>query len=80
MTFKVLQNPKKRAELKRKLRYAFPHEKIFHEMKRSRPRGDLERAFRVFYLHTYSFSGDARSFPRVYKGRRFSNYRKNMPG
>ena len=74
VTFKVLQNPRKRAELRRKLRYAFPHEKIFQEMKRSHPRSDVERAFRIFYIHTFSFSSDGSSFARVYKGRRFKRF------
>lgn len=74
VTFKVLQNARKRAELKRKLRYAFAHEKIFQEMKRSHPRNDVERAFRIFYIHTFSFSSDGSSFARVYKGRRFKRF------
>ena len=66
-TFKVLQDSRKRTLLEKKLRYCFPHEKIFREMKFSHPRNDVEIAFKTIYLHTFSFAGAGQSFKRFYK-------------
>jgi DNA adenine methylase len=68
VTFKVLQDPEKRRALIRKLRFAFAHEKVFHEMRDSQYAGDVDRAFRLIYIQTYSFMGDSRNFGRRYKG------------
>ena len=55
VTFKVLQDNRKRMQLERKLRNAFPHEAIFRELKLSDPRSDVDIAFKTIYLHTFSF-------------------------
>ena len=67
VTFKVLQDNGKRMQLERKLRYAFPHETIFQELKLSDPRSDVDIAFKTIYLHTFSFSGAGKAFKRYYK-------------
>ncbi|MEM0135057.1 MAG: hypothetical protein QXU18_07525 [Thermoplasmatales archaeon] len=75
VTFKVLQDPKKRLALTRKLRLAFAHEKAFMEMRNSRYPKDVDTAFRLIYLQAYSFMGDGRSFGRRFKGsRRISRF------
>lgn len=68
IAFKVLQDPAKRTALKKKLRLAFAHEKVFKEMRDSRYHNDIDTAFRLIYLQTYSFMGDGRSFGRRFKG------------
>ena len=67
VTFKVLQDNKKRMQLERKLRFAFPHETIFQELKLSSPKNDVDIAFKTIYLHTFSFSGAGKAFKRYYK-------------
>ena len=67
VTFKVLQDNKKRMQLERKLRFAFPHESIFQELKLSSPKNDVDIAFKTIYLHTFSFSGAGTAFKRYYK-------------
>ncbi len=67
VTFKVLQDNRKRMQLERKLRDAFPHETIFQELKLSDPRSDVDIAFKTIYLHTFSFSGAGKAFKRYYK-------------
>lgn len=67
VTFKVLQDNRKRKQLERKLRNAFPHEAIFQELKLSDPRSDVDIAFKTIYLHTFSFSGAGKAFKRYYK-------------
>ena len=67
VTFKVLQDNRKRMQLERKLRYAFPHEAIFQELKLTDPRSDVDIAFKTIYLHTFSFSGAGKTFKRYYK-------------
>ena len=67
-TFKVLQDPKKRSSLVKKLKMAFAHEKVFKEMRETRYGRDVDIAFRLLYLQTYSFMGDGTSFGRRYKG------------
>ena len=67
VTFKVLQDNKKRMQLERKLRFAFPHETIFQELKLSSPKNDVDIAFKTIYLHTFSFSGAGTAFKRYYK-------------
>ena len=67
VTFKVLQYNKKRLQLERKLRFAFPHESIFQELKLSSPKNDVDIAFKTIYLHTFSFSGAGKAFKRYYK-------------
>ena len=67
VTFKVLQDNKKRMQLERKLRFAFPHESIFQELKLSNPKNDVDIAFKTIYLHTFSFSGAGKAFKRYYK-------------
>lgn len=54
-------------QLERKLRYAFPHEAIFQELKLSDPRSDVDIAFKTVYLHTFSFSSAGKAFKRYYK-------------
>ncbi|MCL4479947.1 MAG: DNA adenine methylase [Candidatus Thermoplasmatota archaeon] len=53
--------------LEKKLRNCFPHEKIFREMKFSKPRDYVDVAFRTIYLHTFSFAGAGKAFKRFYK-------------
>ena len=67
VTFKVLQDNKKRMQLERKLRFAFPHESIFQELKLSISKNDVDIAFKTIYLHTFSFSGAGTAFKRYYK-------------
>ena len=67
VTFKVLQDSRKRMLLEKKLRNAFPHEVIFQELKLSDPRNDVDIAFKTIYLHTFSFSGAGKAFKRYYK-------------
>jgi len=66
-TFKVLQNPSKRRLLERKLRMAFPHEKIFRELKAAHPGSDVDVAFKTIYLHTFSYASTGTAFKRLYK-------------
>ena len=68
-TFMVLQDPKKRSSLVKKLRMAFAHERVFKEMKATRYGRDVDTAFRLLYLQTFSFMGDGTTFGRRYKGR-----------
>ena len=67
-TFMVLQDPKKRSLLVKKLRVAFAHEKVFRELKEMKYGDDVETAFRVIYTQTFSFMGDGSSFGRRFKG------------
>jgi DNA adenine methylase len=67
-TFMVLQDPKKRSLLVKKLRVAFAHEKVFRELKEMKYGDDVETAFKVIYTQTFSFMGDGSSFGRRFKG------------
>ncbi len=67
-TFKVLQDPRKRILLIKKLRVAFAHERIFRELKDMKFGDEVETAFKVIYTQTYSFMGDGSSFGRRFKG------------
>jgi len=67
-TFRVLQDPKKRSLLVKKLRIAFAHERVFRELKDMKYGDDVETAFKVIYTQTFSFMGDGSSFGRRFKG------------
>jgi DNA adenine methylase len=67
-TFKVLQDPRKRILLIKKLRVAFAHERVFRELKDMKFGDEVETAFKVIYTQTYSFMGDGSSYGRRFKG------------
>ena len=67
VTFKVLHDAGKRAKLTTMLNHAFPHEKIFQELKESEPTDEIEIAFKTIYLHTFSFAGAGMNFKRFYR-------------
>ncbi|MGC8584877.1 MAG: DNA adenine methylase [Thermoplasmata archaeon] len=67
ITFKVLQDPEKMKILQEKLKYAFPHKKIFDELVMSSPEKDIDIAFKTIYIFTHSFSSIGTSFRRYYK-------------
>jgi len=77
ITFKVLQDPRKRNILKEKLELAFPHKKIFDELKRSNPKRDIDIAFKTIYLFTHSFSSMGTSFKRYYKKASIQKFKLN---
>lgn len=77
ITFKVLQDPRKRKILKEKLELAFPHKKIFDELQHSFPKKDVDIAFKTIYLFTYSFSGMGTSFKRYYKKASIQKFKLN---
>ena len=74
ITFKVLQDPRKRLQLSRKLRLAFSHSGIFRDMRRRHFRSDVDTAFKVLYLQTYSYMGDGSTYGRYYKGHRVKRF------
>ena len=74
-TFRVLQDPKKRFRLSRKLRTAFQHYDVFTEFKHSAFESDVDTAFKVIYLQTYSFMGDGTTFGRYFKGYKRKRFR-----
>lgn len=73
-TFKVLQDPRKRMALQRKLRASFLHSDISYELRDSTPGNDVEVAFKTIYLHNNSFLADGRSFGRRFTKSRISRY------
>jgi len=74
ITFKVLQDPRKRVQLSRKLRLAFSHSGIFRDMRRRHFRSDVDTAFKVLYLQTYSYMGDGSTYGRYYKGHKVKRF------
>ena len=68
ITFKVLQDNKKRAALIKKLNLSFQHHDIFMELRHRNFPDDVDTAFKVLYLQTYSFMGDGSTFGRYFKG------------
>ncbi|MEM0050489.1 MAG: DNA adenine methylase [Candidatus Bathyarchaeia archaeon] len=75
ITFKVLQDPEKRAQLSSRLELAFAHSDIFTELKNSVPDNDVDTAFRLIYLQTYSFAADGETFGRKFKGHKLDRFR-----
>jgi DNA adenine methylase len=75
ITFKVLQDSRRRGELIKRLNLAFIHEGVFTELKRKPGNRDIDIAFRLIYLQTHSFMGDGTTFGRSFKGKtRISRY------
>jgi len=46
---------------------AFPHEKIFRELKEAHPGSDVDVAFKKIYLHTFSYASTGTAFKRQTK-------------
>ena len=55
VTFKVIQDNKKRTQLERKLKNAFPHETILQELKLSDQRSDVDIAFKTIICTPFHF-------------------------
>ncbi|MEM3423673.1 MAG: DNA adenine methylase [Nitrososphaeria archaeon] len=67
-TFRVLQDPVKREELKERLSLAFPVCQEFEDLRDGiiETKTDVDVAFKILYLRTYSLSGDGKNFMRLF--------------